>query len=470
MKSTHCTEVRFYRSKIMKRLLLSIWVVGLGLLFAKGVWAEEGGAVGPDIFVRITQPEVNFDAGYLSVAASTSACTPTDIAYIHWDLGDIPTTAYVHTATLTLTANYATGAEGVLLGLYETDSGWQEETLTWATSPALGALLETRPAPTANGQTVTFDSAALRDYLNGKINSGVGQASFALRFTGGCRLFALARFDDRESGLTGPAAHLEYELYLPDLSIHKSGPATAAPGDVIEYTLTYANTGNALAPYVAITDTLPPHLTALDHTGTILLPLPGQELTWELFDLAPGESGVLTFTALINPTFSGLLTNTATIATTAVESITTNNTSPPVVTEVRAFDLTIHKTGPLTAYPGDIITYTLTYTNAGDVPAPYVTITDLLPLNTQLYDHSGTIVLLSPDRTLTWEVFNLTPGAGGVLTVSVIIDPTYTGWLTNTVTIATTVPEMVTANNTSIARTVVTPHIIYLPVVMRAAP
>lgn len=592
MKNTHCAEGRFYRSKMMKRLLLSIWVVGLGLLFAKGVLAEEGGAAGPDVFVRITQPEANFDAGHLSVAASTGDCNPTDVVYIHWDLSDIPTTAYVHTATLTLMANYATGTEGVLLGLYETDSGWQEETLTWATSPALDALIETRPAPTTNGQTVTFDSAALRDYLNGKIRGGAGQASFALSFTGGCRLFALARFDDRESGLTGPAMHLEYELYLPDLAIDKSGPATAAPGDVIEYTLTYTNTGNAVAPYVAITDALPPQTTVYDHSGTVMVPLPGQTLTWEVFNLAPGESGVLTFTALVSPTFSGLLTNTATIATTAVESITTNNVSPPIVTEVRAPDLTIHKAGPATAYPGDLITYTLTYANAGnapapyvtitdvlpphltaldhtgtillplpgqeltwevfdlapgdggmltitaivsptftgwltntatiattifdsnsgnntsppivteirapdltihktglataypgdvitytlayanagDAPAPYVTITDLLPLNTQLYDHSGTIVLPSPERTLTWEVFNLAPGASGTLTVSVVINSTYTGWLTNTAAISTTIPETVTVNNTSVAWTLVTPHIIYLPLVMRAAP
>ncbi len=592
MKNTHCTEGRFYRRKMMKRLLLSMLVVGLGLLFAEGVLTDEGGAAGPDAFVRITQPEVNFDAGYLSVAASTNACNPTDVAYVQWDLSDIPTTAYVHTATLTLTANYATGTNGVLLGLYETDSGWQEETLTWAMSPTPGALLETRPAPTADGQTVTFDSAALRDYLNGKIRSGAGEVSFALRFTEGCRLFALARFDDRESALAAPAMRLEYEIYVPDLAIDKSGPATASPGDVIEYTLVYTNAGNAVAPYVTISDALPPQTTVYNHSGTVTLPLPDQTLRWEVFNLAPGEGGVITFTALISPTFSGLLTNTATIATTAVESNTTNNVSPPIVTEVRAPDLTlhkdgparaypgevitytlvysntgnapapyvtvtdvlppeltaldhtgtimlplsgqtltwevfnlapgegglltitaiisptftglltntatisttlfdsntsnntswsivtevrapdltIHKAGPATAYPGNVITYTLTYANIGDALAPYVTITDLLPSNAQLYDHSGTVVLPAPDRTLTWEVFNLAPGASSTLTVSVVIEPTYTGWLTNTVTIAATVPETVTINNTSVARTLVKPHIIYLPIVMRAAP
>jgi len=592
-KHTHCTEGRAHGRKMMKRLLLSIMVVGLGLLLVvEGALAEEGGAAGPDAFVRITQSEVNFDAAYLSVAASTSACTPTDVTYIHWDLNDIPTMAFVHTATLTLTANYATRTDGVLLGLYETESGWQEETLTWSTSPTVGALIETRPAPTASGQVVTFDSIALRNYLNSQIDSGAGEASFALRFTEGCSLFALARFDDRESGPTAPAMHLEYEIYFPDLAIDKRGPATAFPGDVIEYTLVYTNAGSAVAPYVTISDALPPQMAVYDHSGTVTLPLPGQTLTWELFNLAPDEGGTITFTALISPTFSGLLTNTATIATTAVESNTTNNisppivtevrapdlsihkdgparaypgevitytlvysnvgnatapyatitdvlppeltmldhtgtimlplpgqtltwevfnlapgeggvltisaivsptftglltntatiattifdsdisnnTSPPVVTEVRAPDLTIHKTGPVTAYPGDVITYTLAYANVGDAPAPYVTITDLLPLNTQLYDHSGTIVLPSPDRTLTWEVFNLAPGASGTLTVSVVIDPTYTGWLTNTVAISTTIPETVTVNNTSIAWTLVTPHIIYLPIVMRAAP
>lgn len=474
-KNTHRAEGRAYRRRMMKRLLLAMLFVGLGLLLAEGVLSEEGGAAGPDVFVRITQPGVNFNAAYLSVAASTSACNPTDVTYVHWDLSEIPTTAFVHNASLTLTANYATGTDGVVLGLYETESGWLEETLTWATSPALGALIETRPAPTTSGQAVTFNSAALRNYLNSKIGSGVGQASFALRFTEGCRLFALARFDDRESGITGPAMYLEYKLYLPDLAIDKSGPATASPGEVIEYTLVYSNTGNGFAPYVTITDVLPPHLTALDHTGTIMLPLPGQTLTWEVFDLAPGEGGVLTITAIVSPTFTGLLTNTATITTTAVESNTTNNTSPPIITEVRAPDLTIHKTGPAIAYQGDVITYTLSYSNTGNTTAPYVTITDLLPLNTQLYDHSGTVLLPSPDRTLTWEVFNLAPGASGTLTVSVAIDLTYTGWLTNTVTIATTTPEVVVDNNMSTVSTQVVslpviPRYIYLPLVMRTSP
>lgn len=591
-KNVHRAEGHAYRRGMMKRLLLSILFAGLGLLLVEGVLSEEGGAAGPDAFVRITQPEMNFNAESLSVAASTNACNPTDVAYVHWDLSDIPTMGFVHNAALTLTANYATGTDNVILGLYETESGWQEETLAWATSPAVGALIETRPAPTEGGQTVTFNSAALRNYLITKIRSGAGEASFALRFTEGCRLFALARFDDRENGLTGPVMYLEYELYLPDLAIDKSGPLTASPGEVIEYTLVYSNVGNAIAPYVTIVDVLPPQTTVYDHSGTVMLPLPGQTLTWEVFDLAPGAGGVLTFTALISPTFSGLLTNTATIATTAVESntinnisppivtevrapdltlhkvgpamaypgelitytlvysnagnatapyvtisdilppqltaldhtgtivlplpgqtltwevynlapgdggvltitaivnptftglltntatITTtifdsdigNNTSPPVVTTVRAPDLTIHKTGPATAYPGDVITYALAYANVGDAPASYVTITDVLPLNTQLYDHSGTVILPSPDRTLTWEVFNLAPGASGTLTVSVVIDTAYTGWLTNTVTIATTVPEAVTVNNTSVAWTLVTPHIVYLPLVMRAAP
>jgi len=593
LKNTHRDKGRTYRRRMMKRLLLSILAVGLGLLLlVENTLAEEGGAPGPDVFVRITQPEVNFNAEFLSVAASTSACNATDVTYIHWDLSDIPTTAFVHTAALTLTANYATGTDGVLLGLYETESGWQEETLTWATSPAWGALIETRPTPTEGGKTVTFDSAMLRAYLNDKIRSGASGASFALRFTEGCSLFALARFDDRESGPTGPAMHLEYEIHVPDLTIHKTGPAIAYPGDVITYTLIYTNSGlaiapyinvfdvlppemtiddaggaimppqsdhelrwevfdlapddggvltftalisptfsgmltntatitttavesnttnntsppvvtevrapdlaihkdgpamaypgdvitytliysnagNAPAPYVTIADVLPPHVTVLDHTGTIVLPLPSQTLTWEVFDLAPGEGGVLTITAIVSPTFTGLLTNTTTIATTIFDSDAGNNISPPVVTEVRAPDLTIHKTGLATAYPGDVITYTLTYTNAGDAPAPYVTVTDLLPLNTQLYDYSGTVILPLPDDALTWEVFNLAPGASGTLTVSVVISPTFTGWLTNTVTLATTVPETVTVNNTSVAWTLVTPHIIYLPLVMRAAP
>ncbi len=435
----------------MKRLLLSMVFVVLGiLLLTEGVLAEEGGAAGPDTFARITQPDTNFDVQYLSVAASTSACNPTDITYVYWDLTGITNTAVVHIASLTLTTNYASGTDGVILGLYAVESGWHEETLTWATAPALGALIETRPAPTAAGQPVTFNSAALIAYLNSKVRSGADHASFALRFTEGCSLFALARFDDRDSGLASPTMHLEYEIYVPDLTIYKTGPAVTYPGDVITYTLAYSNIGIAIAPYINIVDVLPLEMTVHDSGGAIVLPQPDNTLRWEVFDLAPGDSGVLTFTAIISPTFSGILMNTATITTTAVESDTTNNVSPPVVTEVLAPDLAIHKSGPTIASPGDVIEYTLVYTNIGNAPAPYVTITDALPPQTTVYDHSGRVILPLPGQTLTWEVVNLAPGDSGVITITVIVNPTFTGLVTNTATITTTIFDSNTTNNVSL--------------------
>ncbi len=573
------------------------WILlGLVLLMAHSVavWARPAIPPGHDTYVDVNSPDENFNANQLEVSASTTRCAPTSMTFLQWNLLHIPAYSLVHTATLTLTVNYAMNAEAAQVALYATGDAWSEDTLTYANAPAKGTKIESQPVPVV-GQVLTFNSEALRAYLEAQL-AGNQKASFVLFLEGVCTTaYTFVLFNDRESGAdipdlyleteelpvdlaigkTGPAVAfpgqtmtytltytnvgsipvnhaiitdvlpvevqaydeldpfvllgnpLTWEIFdlapgdsgvltitaivsptftglltntatiatsalendisnnvslpvitevrAPDLAIHKSGPATAYPGDVIEYTLVYTNVGNAPVSYITITDVLPPQITVFDYTGTVLLPSPDNTLIWKIPYLAPGDSGVLTITAIISPTFTGLLTNTATIVTSIFEADLTNNVTPPVVTAVRVPDLAIRKSGPATAYPGDVIEYTLVYTNVGDAPAPYVTITDLLPLNVQLYDHTGTIILLHPAGQLTWEVFNLAPNTGGTLTVSVIISPTFTGWLTNTVTMATTVPEVLLDNNTGVAWTEVqslpvTWHYIYLPLVLRASP
>lgn len=460
----------------MKRSLLLLLVVAMfSLLVVEGMRALGASPPDHDTFVRVTQVDTNFNTQKLSVAASTTSCNPTDITYLRWDLTDIPAAAVVYTASLTLMTSYTSNTSDVVLGLYETENGWQEETLTYQTAPALGALIETQPAPIVNGQTVTFDSVALVAYLNNRLSVGDGGASFALRFVEGCGIFALALFNDREISTASPNLYLEFEIFAPDLTLSKTGPAITYPGETITYTLVYTNAGNAPAYYAVITDTLPAEVQVYDYSGSVILPLLDNTITWELYDLAPGDTGILTITAIVSPTFTGVFTNVATIATTALESDMTNNVTLPVVTTVHTPDVTIHKSGPGAAYSGDIMTYTLVYTNVGAATAPYVTITDLLPPNVQLYDYTETAIIPVTADSLTWEVFNLAPNAGGTLTVSVIISPTFTGWLTNTATIATTAPEVVVDNNASALRTQVasppvTWHYLYLPLVMRVAP
>src|SRR5579862_1438691 len=52
----------------------------------------------------------------------------------------------------------------------------------------------------------------------------------------------------------------------PDLALGKTGPAQAAAGSVITYTLSYSNIGEVTATNVVLTDFLPGHLSVLTNT------------------------------------------------------------------------------------------------------------------------------------------------------------------------------------------------------------
>ena len=86
----------------------------------------------------------------------------------------------------------------------------------------------------------------------------------------------------------------------PNLKIVKSGPALAAPGDVITYTLNYSNIGPVKSTSVVMKDFLPPNVTALTNTlngGT----LSGSTITWSLGSMNSGTIGSRSFQVLISP-------------------------------------------------------------------------------------------------------------------------------------------------------------------------
>ncbi len=121
----------------------------------------------------------------------------------------------------------------------------------------------------------------------------------------------------------------------PDLVIDKSAnQATVRSGNTLTYTLTFSNTGPALATGVVISDVLPSILTDLSVTcsGADITPTAGVTYAWEVQDLAMNQGGIITISGQLGASpVEDMVTNTATIAGTGVETDTTNNSSNTVV-------------------------------------------------------------------------------------------------------------------------------------------
>jgi uncharacterized repeat protein (TIGR01451 family) len=87
----------------------------------------------------------------------------------------------------------------------------------------------------------------------------------------------------------------------PAVAFVKTGPATAARGSTITYTLRYANAGPAPSSTPKITDVLPTGLSFVSASNGGTYNAATRTVTWNLNTVPVGESAVVTLTARINP-------------------------------------------------------------------------------------------------------------------------------------------------------------------------
>ncbi|TMD32221.1 MAG: DUF11 domain-containing protein [Chloroflexi bacterium] len=164
-------------------------------------------------------------------------------------------------------------------------------------------------------------------------------------------------------------------------SVDKS---TANPGDVVTWTITVVNDGDAAALGVEVSDDISAilaHATfnSADNGGT----LNGSVITWPAFDLAAnGGTKILHFSATLDSSFpegTTHLPNTVVVvgpgsncpAQSEDPDCSTDTTveAHPSIHAVKTVDKE-------TANPGDVVTWTITVTNNGDADASDVEVTD----------------------------------------------------------------------------------------------
>jgi uncharacterized repeat protein (TIGR01451 family) len=217
--------------------------------------------------------------------------------------------------------------------------------------------------------------------------------------------------------------------------IKKASTATAEPGDLITYTLSYSNSGDAPAVGVLLTDTLDPNTTLVDAT-------PGYtgQYVWDLGDVWPSATHQVTVTVRVTDSLTDgtVLTNHA-----AIESAggITDTAEALVVVDSAPILRLVKEASTGIVQPGDALTYTIWYSNTGNAPATDAVITDTLPA--ELYDAGG-------GHQQVWNVGTVEVGRPYSLTLAVTASSSITdGWLlVNQVAMSSAETGTVTAGET----------------------
>ncbi len=133
----------------------------------------------------------------------------------------------------------------------------------------------------------------------------------------------------------------------------------------------------------------------------------------------------------------------------------TPNTSAQIELLGPTIDLGISKVAtPTLATPGDTITYTLTFSNAGISTASGIIITDVIAggqFSSLGYQAAGAAITETGSVSYVWQVADLGPGAGGVITLSGVLSASLPlGSYTNVATISD-IGDLIMGNNSSSA-------------------
>jgi uncharacterized repeat protein (TIGR01451 family) len=237
----------------------------------------------------------------------------------------------------------------------------------------------------------------------------------------------------------------------PALSLGKSvtPSANVSPEGTVTYTLVISNTGNETATGVTITDTLGPGFspTLVTWTGVTV---PGRPTYGTL------GTQTLVFTASA-PLIPGTYYNTAITATYASRQATAANLAPIVV---GAPDLRIHKSvTPASVIAGDVLTYTIIYSNASGAPATGVWITDTLGANLT-FEGASPSPDVSQAPNYAWNVGALSQadGEGSILVTARVASDVPNGTLVGN-SVAMTSEQGVGASHGPVNATVLAPEL-----------
>jgi len=200
------------------------------------------------------------------------------------------------------------------------------------------------------------------------------------------------------SVLANPRACISTFVGKPMLTITKTGPETAQLGSDVTYSITVANTGNAVAKNVVWTD--------IPGDG-LEFRVEREKYTIPLGDMAPGQTK--TFNPVFRAAKRGKVCNLA-----RVTSSNAGNAQAEACTVITQPGLKVEKTGDTERLFGQHAKYKITVKNTGDTDLANVVVTDEVPANTTLVTAAGASV---SGNSAVWTIPSLKAGAQQVFDV-----------------------------------------------------
>jgi uncharacterized repeat protein (TIGR01451 family)/LPXTG-motif cell wall-anchored protein len=217
------------------------------------------------------------------------------------------------------------------------------------------------------------------------------------------------------------------------------------PGSAVSFQVVVTNTSIVPAVVTAVSDAVGADAVTFtaspDPVGTVLAPGASTTFTFTVEDYSPvdGDAKTNTVTVTLASTTDAANTGSAHDDSTVMTSV-----PPPP-----APDVAVTKTGTPTASPGDELTWTLTATNTGSVPAADVTMSDTLPDGTTLVSATGDGWTVEGTTTLTMTYdTELGVGASASVTVVATLDAAFAGTTVDN-TVVVTPEDETPADNTA---------------------
>ncbi|MEA1965036.1 MAG: hypothetical protein U9O41_07930 [Candidatus Aerophobetes bacterium] len=209
-------------------------------------------------------------------------------------------------------------------------------------------------------------------------------------------------------------------ISAPIIAVEKTdSPDPVEAGGTLTYNITVTNSGNADATGVSVVDDYNETiLTITDAGGGVDN---GDTITWDggITIPAAGSVSYAVTAKVASPLDNGIkLFNTVSVdcdqgVTASTTEITTVHSAPLL--------MITKDDRPDPVKPGETLTYTLTYQNTGNEVAHDVVIADYLPADVTYISASGTLSF--SDRTLTWDIGDLSPQVGEqTLTINVTVN------------------------------------------------